>query len=137
MEMSRKGGQRKRAAAQKLRDQVRRNVAADSKTPAQRAAKAAVTKRGGTTITYKPKSSPHLKPKPAAKKVAPAFSRGGSTPGAGLKKRLTTIREKARKPASATKPKAGIAPKRGSLTAAQKQANAQRRKNLRSEIEGL
>ena len=75
MEMSRKGGQRKRAAAQKLRDQVRRNVAADSKTPAQRAAKAAVTKRGGTTITYKPKPSPHLTPKlavkPAAKKVAP------------------------------------------------------------------
>ena len=115
--------------------------------------KAKVTKRGGTTTTYKPKSSPHLKPKvrkytakeeadykkqykETARKADPAFSRGGSTPGAGLKKRLTTIREKARKPASATKPKAGIAPKRGSLTAAQKQANAQRRKNLRSEIEG-
>ena len=80
MEMSRKSGQRKRATAKKLRDQVRRNVAAGSKTPAQRAA---VTKRGGTTITYKPKPSPHLKPatkkkavkkampKPVAKKTAP------------------------------------------------------------------
>lgn len=72
MEMSRKSGQRKRAVAKKLRDQVRRNVAAGSKTPAQRASsKAAVTKRGGTTTTYKPKPSPHLKPKPATKKAAP------------------------------------------------------------------
>ena len=70
MELSRKSGQRKRATAKKLRDQVRRNVAAGSKTPAQRASsKAAVTKRGGTTITYKPKPSPHLKP--ATKKAAP------------------------------------------------------------------
>ena len=34
-------------------------------------AKAKVTKRKGTTITYKPKPSPQLKPKPAAKKAAP------------------------------------------------------------------
>ena len=33
-------------------------------------AKAKVTKRKGTTTTYKPKPSPHLKPKPAAKKAA-------------------------------------------------------------------
>ena len=33
-------------------------------------AKAKVTKRKGTTITYKPKPSPQLKPKPAAKKPA-------------------------------------------------------------------
>ena len=107
MEMSRKSGQRKRAVAKKLRDQVRRNVAAGSKTPAQRASsKAAVTKRGGTTTTYKPKPSPHLKPKPAAKKAAPK----------PVTKKAT--------------------PKNKSLTPAQKLANDQRRKNLSSEIEG-
>lgn len=69
-------------------------------------AKAKVTKRKGTTTTYKPKPSPHLKPKPAAKKPAPK----------PVAKKAT--------------------PKKKSLTPAQKLANDQRRKNLRSEIEG-
>ena len=89
MEMSRKSGQRKRATAKKLRDQVRRNVAAGSKTPAQRASsKAAVTKRGGTTITYKPKPSPHLKPatKKVAKKAAPKSVVKKAAPKAVAKK---------------------------------------------------
>ena len=118
MEMSRKSGQRKRATAKKLRDQVRRNVAAGSKTPAQRASsKAAVTKRGGTTITYKPKPSPHLKPatKKVAKKAAPKSVVKKAAPKAVAKK---------------------ATPKKKSLTPAQRLANDQRRKNLRSEIEG-
>jgi hypothetical protein len=114
MEMSRKSGQRKRATAKKLRDQVRRNVAEGSKTPAQRAA---VTKRGGTTITYKPKPSPQLKPatKKVAKKAAPKPVVKKAAPKAVAKK---------------------ATPKKKSLTPAQKLANDQRRKNLRSEIEG-
>lgn len=110
MEMSRKSGQRKRATAKKLRDQVRRNMVAGSKTPAQRAA---VTKRGGTTITYKPKPSPHLKP--ATKKAAPKAVAKKAAP--------KTVAKKA-------------TPKKKSLTPAKKLANDQRRKNLRSEIEG-
>jgi len=105
MEMSRKSGQRKRATAKKLRDQVKRNMAEGSKTPAQRAA---VTKRKGTTITYKPKPSPQLKPAPKRKAVK-------------LPSSVTTK----------TTP-----PKKKSLTPTQKLANDQRRKNLRSEIEG-
>lgn len=74
-------------------------------------AKTVVTKRGGTTITYKPKPSPHLKPKPVAK---PAAKKAAPKP---------------------VVPKA-VSPKKKSLTPAQKLVNAQRRKNLRSEIEG-
>ena len=106
MDMARKSGQRKRATAKKLRDQVERNMAEGSKTPAQRAA---VTKRKGTTTTYKPKPSPHLKPKPAPTRKA-----------VKLPKPVTTK----------------TTPEKKSLTPAKKLANDQRRKNLRSEIEG-
>jgi len=76
-------------------------------TPAK--AKAKVTKRKGTTTTYKPKPSPQLKPKPAPKRKAVKL------------------------PNSVT-PK--TTPKKKSLTSAKKLANDQRRKNLRSEVEG-
>jgi len=117
MEMSRKSGQRKRATAKKLRDQVRRNVAAGSKTPAQRASsKAAVTKRGGTTITYKPKSSPHLKPatKKVAKKAAPK----------------SVVKKAAPKPAAKK-----TAPKK--LTDKERKLKLQRLRNQMSEARGM
>ena len=128
---------KRKKGGQSLIDMARKaRKAKESRTGGKRyvtPAKAKVTKHKGTTTTYKPKSSPQLKPKvrkytakeeaqykerydKTARKADPAFSRGGSTPGAGLKKRLTTIREKARK-RPPTK-------------------NEQRRKNLRSEIEG-
>jgi hypothetical protein len=106
-----KGGQRLKELARKsrkakeLRVGGKRYITPLPKTKPKSKAKTAVIKRGGTTITYKPKPSPHLKPKPAAKKAAPK-----------------TVAKKA-------------TPKKKSLTPAQKLANDQRRKNLRSEIE--
>ena len=125
MEMSRKSGQRKRATAKKLRDQVRRNVAAGSKTPAQRAA---VTKRGGTTITYKPKPSPHLKP--ATKKAAPKSVAKKAAPKAVAKK---AKKSDAQKLADYRKnPSKGMAP-RNLRTPAQRAALKKRLMNQMSE----
>ena len=93
-------------------------------------AKAKVTRHGGTTITYKPKPSPHLRTapkKPSHGRVIPKDITGRTA--------KSTVKPPTGKTRS-SKPTAGIPPKRGSLTAAQKRANEQRRKNLRSEIEG-
>ena len=126
MEMARASGKRKREVARKLREQVKRNVKAGSKPRKKTTAK--VTKRQGVVVTSDPKPSPHLKPK-AAPKAAPK-----AKPKAKTKK--TSFVDASGKTRS-LKPKHGIAPKRGPLTPAQKRANEQRRKNLRSETGGL
>ena len=115
MDLAEKSGARSRArkaqVAKKLKEQVKRNFRAGSKSRAG-SPKGSKTTHGSTTITYKPKPSPHLSatkkvaPKPAAKKTAPKAVTKDATP------------------------------KKKSLTPAQKLANDQRRKNLRSEIEG-
>tara|TARA_R110000851_G_scaffold8464_1_gene32521 strand:+ start:1351 stop:2460 length:1110 start_codon:yes stop_codon:yes gene_type:complete len=123
MEMSRKSGQRKRATAKKLRDQVKRNMAEGSKTPAQRAA---VIKRKGTTITYKPKPSPQLKPAPKRKAV--------KLPKPVTKK---TKKSDAQKLADYRKnPNKGMAP-RNLRTPAQRAALKKRLKNQGSEAAGM
>ena len=129
MEMSRKSGQRKRATAKKLRDQVRRNVAGGSKTPAQRAA---VIKRKGTTITYKPKPSSHLKP--AAKKAAPKSVAKKAAPKAVAKKAKKSDAQKLKD--YRKNPTKGMAP-RNLRTPAQRAALKKRLKNQGSEAAGM
>jgi histone H1/5 len=129
MEMSRKSGQRKRATAKKLRDQVRRNVAGGSKTPAQRAA---VIKRKGTTITYKPKPSSHLKP--AAKKAAPKSVAKKAAPKAVAKKAKKSDAQKLKD--YRKNPAKGMAP-RNLRTPAQRAALKKRLKNQGSEAAGM
>jgi len=119
MELAEKSGARSRArkaqVAKKLKEQVKRNFRAGSKFRAG-SPKGSKTTHGSTTITYKPKPSPHLSAtKKVAKKAAPK-----------------SVAKKAA-PKSAAK---NATPKKKSLTPAQKLANDQRRKNLRSEIEG-
>jgi hypothetical protein len=119
MELAEKSGARSRArkaqVAKKLKEQVKRNFRAGSKFRAG-SPKGSKTTHGSTTITYKPKPSPHLSAtKKVAKKAAPKSVAKKAAPKAVAKK---------------------ATPKKKSLTPAQKLANDQRRKNLRSEIEG-
>ena len=115
MDLAEKSGARSRArkaqVAKKLKEQVKRNFRAGSKSRAG-SPKGSKTTHGSTTITYKPKPSPHLS---ATKKAAPKSVAKKAAPKA--------VTEEA-------------TPKKKSLTPAQKLANDQRRKNLRSEIEG-
>jgi hypothetical protein len=126
-----KGGQRLMDMARKSRKAKesrvggKRYITPLPKTKAKAKTKTAVTKRGGTTITYKPKPSPQLKPKvrkftakekaqyrekyertarakppqkpksKATKKPVVTPPKGTERPGANLTKRLTTIRKKA------------------------------------------
>ena len=93
-------------------------------------AKAKVTKRKGTTTTYKPKPSPHLKPKPAAKKAA--AKKAAPKPAAKKAKKsdaqkLTDYRKN---------PTKGMAP-RNLRTPAQRAALKKRLKNQMSEAGGM
>jgi hypothetical protein len=122
IEMARAGSKRRRAAVKERKEQKRLATSRANRLISGASPKSTI-RRGKTTITYKPKPSPQLRPKPksiAVKTVVtPPKGVKAATPGAGLTKRLTTIREKARKrPLTKT------------------EINEQRRKNLRSEIEG-
>ena len=99
-------------------------------------AKAKVTRHGGTTITYKPKPSPHLKPatKKAAKKAPPKSAAKKAAPKAATKK---AKKSDAQKLADWRKDKTkGMAP-RNLRTPAQRAALKKRLLNLKSEASGL
>ena len=86
MDLAEKSGARSRArkaqVAKKLKEQVKRNFRAGSKSRAG-SPKGSKTTHGSTTITYKPKPSPHLS---ATKKAAPKPTAKNATP---KKKSLT------------------------------------------------
>ena len=122
-----KGGQRLLEMARKSRKAKESRVGGKRYvTPTK--AKAAVTKRGGTTITYKPKPSPHLKPTPKKKAVKKA------TPKPAAKK---AKKSDAQKLADYRKnPTKGMAP-RNLRTPAQRAALKKRLKNQMSEAGGM
>jgi len=122
-----KGGQRLLEMARKSRKAKESRVGGKRYvTPTK--AKAAVTKRGGTTITYKPKPSPHLKPTPKKKAVKKA------TPKPVAKKAKKSDTQKL---ADYRKnPTKGMAP-RNLRTPAQRAALKKRLKNQMSEAGGM
>ena len=126
-----KGGQRLLEMARKSRKAKESRVGGKryvTPTKAKAKAKTTVTKRGGTTITYKPKPSPQLKPAPKKKAVKKA------TPKPVAKK---AKKSDAQKLADYRKnPTKGMAP-RNLRTPAQRAALKKRLKNQMSEAGGM
>jgi len=129
MAIRKRGGQRLIEMARKSRKAKESRVGGKRYvTPTKPKAKAAVTKRKGTTTTYKPKPSPQLKPAPKKKAVKKA------TPKPVAKK---AKKSDAQKLADYRKnPTKGMAP-RNLRTPAQRAALKKRLKNQMSEASGM